>query len=251
MSSLGELWGLIQAYRHLLGLLAMFVGPPILSRIIRFAQRRHQFEHHQHGHPPTHTPPPRSRMMQAIVLLHALYAVYCFYAPPYDVFTKHGLPIRTRSEVLRPILLRDSGIRPDQIESQPLISLLLTRLMSLDARYAYARWGHTTFIRCAWCTEGGDYMLAGLPRLLAPYAGEAFLIGAMGWQTVGGAGATERKVRFRSAAGWALGAMLAIDLGARWLWEIRASPGIDGDCTHVSRGKEPPAWLFKTDRFVA
>jgi hypothetical protein len=142
------------------------------------------------------------------------------------VFTSHGLGIRAPVEVLRTKVLR--GLPPLD-ESHPLV-ILLIRLNVLDVRYAYARWGHATFIRCAWCRAPAEFALAALPSVLAPYVTEAVILGALGWVNV--PGSVERKRLFRPAAGWAIAAMLIAEIAARWAVEIRAPPG--GDCLHVS-----------------
>jgi hypothetical protein len=232
MEMLAEIWATLQEYSQLIGVLAMFFGPALLGRVVRFIQARRQGHSHSHGPQSMIPNHPMSKGLLAIVVLHGLYAAYTFYIPPYDVFTSHRLVIRTPTEMLRPRVLRAAGITAAQVEDHPLISELLARLTSLDARYAYARWGHATFLRCTWCRDQYDFALAVIPNLLLPYVYEALLIGVMGWQTIGGPGATERKSRFRSVAGWALGAMLAADIGLRLTLEIRA--GNNNDCLHVS-----------------
>jgi len=231
METLSQAWATVYAYRQLLGTLAMFFGPSLLSRGIRFIQARRHGQQGGLGAAPAE--PPRSPFIPLIVGIHLVVAAYSLYLPGYDVFETHKLKIRAPNNLVRDQVLLAARIPPSaDLEQYPLINALLARLSTLDGRYAYVRWGHATFITGLWCRDTIDYALAAIPRLLSPYIAEAFLIGVMGWQTVGGPGATERKERFRAAAGWALGAMLALDFGTRCMMDIRARP--DGDCFHVS-----------------
>jgi len=78
--------------------------------------------------------------------------------------------------------------------------------------------------------DTNDFLLDSLPGIIAPYVGEAAVLGVMGWEWVSGVEGGRRKGRWRGSFGWALGWMAVLEIGLRYLWDVRA---VDGDCLHV------------------
>lgn len=229
MSTINEIWATLQAYRQILGFIAIFFGPSILGRVVRFVRARRGGT----SLPQRHSYP-LSPYVLAIAAAQAAYTAYALYYPPYNVFTEHGLVVKVPQDKLVSVLLRDHGLRPSETidQAHPMIALLISRLSSMEGRYLYTRWGHTVFMSGIWCRDREDFAIAAIPHILGPYVAEALLIGAMGWTIIGGPGASERALRYRGFAGWAIGAMVVFDFGARWSTDIRAGP--DGDCLQVS-----------------
>lgn len=219
MEALTSLWATLKAYQGPLLTLAIVFGPGLLRRTLLLF-----------GPPPPDVPrSPRSWVLLGALLLQTIYTFYTLVHPPYDVFTSYNL--LTPTDILRPLVLADLGLDPTPTAaSDPLVDLFLTRLATVDGRAAYSRWGHAAFFTCAWCRAKSDYALAALPGIAGPYVAQAVLIGALGWQSVGGAGARERAKRWRPMAGWAVAAAAVAEFAARWWTEIR----MQGSMLHVS-----------------
>ena len=93
------------------------------------------------------------------------------------------------------------------------------------------RFGHRPLLTCVWCTDMNDFLLASLPGIVAPYVGEATVLGILGWEWIGGIAAGRRAERWRGGFGWALVWMAVGEVGVRYLWDVRA---VEDDCLHVT-----------------
>jgi hypothetical protein len=156
--------------------------------------------------------------------------------PPFDLFVSNRLPILAPNALLRNVLLGPTGVADisDPTATRPLEELLLQRLQNADNRFNYARFGHKPLLECVWCQTPVDFLVYSVPLVLAPYVGEAILIGLMGWNAVGGIDAGTRAAQWRATMGTTLGGMAVAELAARYLWDLSPSKG---DCLHVSRVK--------------
>lgn len=170
-----------------------------------------------------------------LLLLLGLQTAYCAYSilrPPYDVFVSHSLPTLSPSRALAEQVLRAAGYTslPEPGQGDP-IADLLARLTTKSGRETYVRWGHTVAVNCGWCRAPQDWAVASLPGILGPYALQAALIGAMGWQWLAGRLAGRRAARYRLLAGGAVVAACAAELAARWWADLRVQ---NGQIFHVS-----------------
>jgi hypothetical protein len=229
-----SLAGFLQVYQAPALLLLAVFGPSILSRTSPLLlQKRH------HSKPNR----PRTALSGAVKVLLALHTLYCISSlliPPYDIFTSHSLPILAPNDLLRATVLRQprtvSTVHPSRLgEVSSLIDNLLSRLANLETRYLYARFGHQPLKDCLWCQDINDFLLASLPSIVGQYLVEAALIGALGISWIEGSETPARAARWKGPAGWALVVMAAAEVGAKYLWDIRA---VEGDCLHVSPSVE-------------
>ncbi|EIW68604.1 hypothetical protein TREMEDRAFT_18302, partial [Tremella mesenterica DSM 1558] len=176
------------------------------------------------------TPFPLS--LKLFLLSHTIYQITHLFFLPYDIFTTHYLPITVPNSILE----RAFGLRTS-LDSTSLITgenyrsaghVLLDRMRDMDFRTLYTRFGHE-IMSCEWCLHSDDYILYGLPRVMAPYVGELVVVALLGLGVITGKDAGERGKRWRKSFGWVLGIGSVMELGVRWGWEIRI---IDGDCLH-------------------
>lgn len=226
----------VLAYRSPLTLLLVLFGPTVLPRALNYTLRRLRG---QHAHPNPSSPRPElSTPLKVFLAVHTLVFLYKLTFPPFDLFVSNRLPIFTPNAILRNVLLGPSnaGDVSDPAASRPLEELLLQRLQNADNRYSYARFGHKPLLECVWCQTPVDFLIYSVPLVLAPYVGEAVLLGVIGWRTIGGPDAGLRAAEWRTAAGAGLGGMGIADLAARYVWDL--SPN-KGDCLHVSFLPDP------------
>lgn len=184
---------------------------------------------------------PSDALSPALLLLlgaQVLYAALSIVRPPYDVFTTHALPTLAPSRTLAERVLRAAGYAdlPAPGTGDPLADLL-ARLTTRAGREAYVRWGHAVALTCTWCRAHDDWALAALPGVLGPYALQAALLGAMGWQWLAGPRAGRRAARYRLVAGVAVAAACAAELAARWAADLRVT---NGQIFHVSAPSPSP-----------
>ncbi|BEJ13400.1 hypothetical protein CspHIS471_0305740 [Cutaneotrichosporon sp. HIS471] len=220
MEALASLWATLKAYQGPLVTLALIFGPGLLRRLNALLAPA----------PPDATTPPRSRILWSILLLHAVYAILLVLRPSYDAFT--SLDLLAPSDILRPFVLHDLNQPTDGwTQVDPLVELFLARLGTVEGRIAYSRWGHDTFFNCAWCRQRADYALAATPRILGPYVLQALVLGALGWNSVAGAGARERAKKWRHTIGCGIAVCAAVEFGVRWWVEMRV---VQGHLAHLS-----------------
>ena len=86
---------------------------------------------------------------------------------------------------------------------------------------------------CVWCVDTLDYWVYSTPLVLFPYAFQGLVIGFTGWEGVSGLGGRQRKAQWRMAFGWMLGIGCMLELGVRYIFELKVDRG---DCLHVSWG---------------
>lgn len=220
------LFALLGSYQTPILLLASIFGPSLLSLLTR-RSRSSQAQ-------PFRPPIPSTR--KVFLFVHTAYHFLALFFPPYDIFVTHSLPVLTSITSLRSAVLgrtHHSSLHPSKpSEPHPLLELLLTRLQNLDTRHLYVRFGHRPLLTCVWCKDINDFVLISLPGIIRPYGLEGVIIGILGWSWVGGEEAGRRAEAWRGSFGWALGWLTVIEIGVRYLWDIRA---VDGDCLHVSR----------------
>ena len=218
---------IIAAYQAPLILLLTIFGPSLLPFLTKRRTSSNRL-------PLQASRPTLPTTIKALLILHTSYHIFQLLYPPYDIFITHSIPIITSPSSLRSSVLaraHASTLHPSRTdETHPLLELLLTRLANLDTRLLYFRFGHGSLLTCVWCQDINDFLLASLPGILGPYVGEAMIIGVMGWNWVGGGDAELRAASWRAGFGWALGWMAVVDVGSRYLWDLRV---VDGDCVHV------------------
>lgn len=217
----------LAAYQTPLLLLLTIFGPSLLP----FVTRRHTSSNQLPPQPPRSPLPPT---IKALLILHTVYHIFQLLYPPYDLFVSHSIPIITSHASLRSTVLaraQTSTLHPSRTgKTHPLLELLLTRLQNLDTRLLYVRFGHRSLLTCVWCQDVNDFLLASLSGILGPYVGEAMVIGLMGWSWVGGGDAELRAASWRVGFAWGLGWMAVVEVGVRYLWDLRV---VNGDCLHV------------------
>ncbi|GFZ49077.1 hypothetical protein JCM24511_06827 [Saitozyma sp. JCM 24511] len=221
----------LQSYQAPALLLLTIFGPSLLPRLLRL------FRRDPNPRPPSRPPrKPLSSTVKLILALHTAWSIYSLLFPPYNIFSTHSLPILAPNDLVRAKVLgqpRTTGTTSPATTSETLTLTehLLSRLANLDTRYLYARFGHQPLLECLWCQNINDYLLVSIPSIVLPYAVRAVILGVLGWTVVGGEQAGTRANRWRSTTGWILVTAGTAEVGAKYLWSVRA---VEGDCVHLA-----------------
>ncbi|WRT65088.1 uncharacterized protein IL334_002030 [Kwoniella shivajii] len=212
----------ISSFQAPLTLLLVIFGPTLLPRLIAFIRRR-----------PSSTPkPPRVATpvsLKLFLAIHTLWMTKQLISPPFDLFSHQNLPISTSNSNIRLELI--GTISEDNSNIHPLVELLLTKLKVMDNRINYVRYGHKSLIECVWCNNPIDYLLYSTPNILSWYFLEAVYLGMMGWTKISGKESDKRTERWRGTFGWSLLVAAILEIGLKWLWDIRV---VEGNCIHLS-----------------
>lgn len=218
-------------------LLLTIFGPSLLPRAIQLVTRQRTPQ------PQLQRPPraPIPLLGKLVIAAFTLWGIASLVFPPYDIFTSNNLPILVSNDALRRVATRRAAaaaaagansLHPAQWRDDPSeMESLLAKLLNLDNRYLYARYGHEAMAGCSWCHGASDYALVSLAAdTLGPYILVLMVLAAFGFQQIGGAQASDRKDAWRGSFAWIVGVLLVGEVVARYLWDIQA---VDGDCVHV------------------